>query len=399
MTLMAETIFKSAEHPNAAIAAKIAKIVDENWHDPAYRNSIIMALQAHVQETMWVHRHELQAIIHSEATKHSEKLRRGVMKAALSKRLQTVTKDGWSPDQARLHPRGASGRFGESHVQRPQGPSLVDEDMAAQMSASFTRRTEMGKPSKVKYTTIDKDGKIETHVPEAGKLPDKSNGRRVLHAENLGIDEPTTIGDNFYNVGLVLSGGDSEKAGQAGYAGAMADGVRAAVKAEGDWGTKLVSNLQMLDKLGAGKVPQAKAAIEIGKVVGQYGPEATQVLGPHARRARYRYTGVVAGPAQIDAVARSQRQDGESTQGFEARLALNLAQKLPTKSEHELLLKTGGTAPSEGYLLNKDAEGPSRNLPLGDNVPQTQPNGGAPGFVANTKFPYLETPYPGSPQQ
>ena len=47
---------------------------------------------------------------------------------------------------------------------------------------------------------------------------------------------------------------------------------------------------------------------------------------------------------------------------------------------------------SMGYLLTKDADAASRNVGLGDFVPQEQPNGnGSPGV-----FPYLETPYPGA---
>ena len=43
---------------------------------------------------------------------------------------------------------------------------------------------------------------------------------------------------------------------------------------------------------------------------------------------------------------------------------------------------------SMGYLLNKDADAASRNVPLGDYVPQEQ--------TISTVFPYLDTPFPGA---
>lgn len=137
---------------------------------------------------------------------------------------------------------------------------------------------------------------------------------------------------------------------------------------------------QLAETLGLGSSPKAQAAIQAGKMVGELGPEAEQVLGPGIRRAAYRYRGTErAKPDKeitmaLDATLRPVAQSGQHMSPEVIRSAITaprpaegtdetygspliraMQNRLPDQNLVDLHANSGRITPSEGILL--DAQG------------------------------------------
>lgn len=137
---------------------------------------------------------------------------------------------------------------------------------------------------------------------------------------------------------------------------------------------------QLAETLGLGNNAKAAAAIQAGKMVGELGPEAEQVMGPGIRRAAYRYRGTErAKPDKeitmaLDATLRPVAQSGKpltpelvraaitqprvaegSTDTYGSPLVRAMQKRLPDQSLVDLHANSGRITPSEGVLL--DAQG------------------------------------------
>lgn len=131
--------------------------------------------------------------------------------------------------------------------------------------------------------------------------------------------------------------------------------------------------------------PQAQIASQLGQFVGEFGPEAEKVLGPHVRRTAYRYRGIEKNPDKELLTTARQITEGQATAhlrdarlnvhrmgearaqairditpeakivGAERTGILYFQQKLPDINLSELQRKSGKIPPSEGIII--DAKG------------------------------------------
>lgn len=343
--------------------AKVGAQIMANLDDPEYRLALEMALVEHNNSMIEYHQVELQALLDQAAQGTHRRARRAFMRAAIKKRLVEVIKEeGFDPQKQR---RNADGRFGSRIGAKVQGSTdvLNDGKTAEDSLAAMVEGLDIPDNRKARvsaqFTIINSSGEVRTVIPPAGKVPKVGMNERVMAIKPRGVDKPIYLGDSVFDVANALG----MDAGQASMAGGIADDLRNLVRNQGGWGARLVGTSEIASKISTD--PSTVIAAKMMRAVGQHGPEATQVLGPHMRRVTYRYRGTEAAAEQYDPVARSGRQsttrpDGtterEATQGFEARLAGRLSEKLPSLAQIDVLLKTGSTPPSEGFLLDKNGK-------------------------------------------
>lgn len=126
-------------------------------------------------------------------------------------------------------------------------------------------------------------------------------------------------------------------------------------------GSKLLA-----DTVGPG-MPKTYAAAKFGEFVGQYGPEAEKVIGPHARKTAYRYRGTEKKPDSALVRSRNSVVEGISNGQDPAKMPAEMKQRasvqaatqylsnrLPSLSLSEIQRKSGKIPPSEGVIIDRD---------------------------------------------
>lgn len=140
------------------------------------------------------------------------------------------------------------------------------------------------------------------------------------------------------------------------------------------------------DKDGNSVLPRRlQAALQAGKVVGIYGPEAQNVIGPTADRAAYRYRGTERKPdrALLLSFESLHRNPGiksaedrreiaihgiETEQGWRPSGLLNyFKNRLPKAELNTLQTKSGVVPPSEGIVIDKDGKVVTQAIGYGDD--------------------------------
>ena len=134
-----------------------------------------------------------------------------------------------------------------------------------------------------------------------------------------------------------------------------------------------------------------KRALDVGRYVGEYGPEAEKVLGPSIRRSAYRYRGVEKTPdsAMIGAMSASTRGVANPDQARDALMKPKNIQvetgfgledrqqpspfiqywqgRLPDVDLVDLHVNSGAIAPSEGTIINRKGEVVTQAVGYGDD--------------------------------
>lgn len=168
-------------------------------------------------------------------------------------------------------------------------------------------------------------------------------------------------------------------------------------------------NEQMYGRLASGSRFLSQAAPPGGKVqqaalfaqfVGEHGPEAEQVIGPHARKAAYRYRGVTKTPDKVPldryntAVQSAKSRSADTTRMTMTQQAahrVSTERRAPTDAEvnagvselanwlfydsdakpkaglYNLQLAAGNTPPSEGFIIDRHGKVVSQAVGYGDD--------------------------------
>lgn len=387
--------------PDHEFAGLCAAQVHANWADPAYRNALTFALGTFIENEIWAHRHEYQAMVNHVAGQETDKVKRSIVKAYLGTKIQEIQKDVYDVRGNRhatngrfgsKGPRGGNGKTGLGGLARayalhqselrpsPDAPADMDGVAAYQRYATvppaeadarlaarlgdtvnaYSNRTGAQSPQGLHFTIEDKHGNERSAVSRDGKLPELEKDERVTEFKPIGIDQPITLGGNTFNL-LQALGSTPEGAGMA---AAIAQGLQQNAKVQGGHFARLHDASKTFYQIAGGATapPAAQAAAAMGVYVGKYGPEVSRVLGPHIRRYTYKYRGMIANPTQMSQTAKDGIQPGEDRAAFEQKLAIALASDdpakggisaIPTQAENNLLLQTGSTAPSHGFIVDR----------------------------------------------
>lgn len=356
---MTTTLFAKADVSpgfNHGLAEKAARQVYENWHDPAYRHGLMMALGAHVSDLLFEHHDELQEMLDIAAARESAKLKRAVAKAyvktAYGEVIYKATRS--DPDEEKKHPHGAGGRF-------------INSNWRPNINISWHGREPMAQEQRAQQ--MARVG----NVLASGKGPNQFS----LDAGGQVMDVAHALGAN---------------ADQAGSAGAIAahlhhqlisqgtyDPRTGAYRPEHDlkrtWGQRLVDASHALFHLFGGN--RGRGAYLVGKFVGTHGQAAVNALGPRFRRMFYRYKGSEQ-PVNVPMRAKTAKGGEISTEAYEKVLATHLAKEpkpdgsgglgaIPDLATARLALQSGRTVPSQGFILNKDGKVVSQAIGFGDD--------------------------------
>lgn len=386
-----QKVAKEAEQ-DLPFAGEAAATIHAHWDDPEYRNAFTMAFGTFIENMVWAHRHEWQALVNRVVEQQSSKVKRAVVKAYLASAVQEVQKDLYD-DRGNRH--GSDGRFGSKGSKKVTGLGglsrsmrglgfnheewahtgpgtstmgpISNEEAQARTAArigdtvnAYSRFSGEESPQGLHFTIEDDKGNERYAVSRDGKLPELEKHERVTAYKPIGIDKPITLGGSTFNLVQALGA----RPGVAGQAGALTQGIQSAAQAEGGHFGMLYDASQTFQKMSGGDhaPAAAQAAAAFGMYVGKHGPEVSRVLGPHLRRYTYKYRGMIANPQQQALVARNGIQPGETKPEFETKLVHTLASNnhedgglgaIPSAAENELLLSTGSTAPSHGFLLDR----------------------------------------------
>lgn len=355
-------------------AGTVAQQVYENWPDDEWRNAFLMALRQHIENQASYHKAELIGLYNAALKTVRTDGRRAIVKAYLHDALNEMVSKAneW---EERLHPRGQGGQF--TYSNREQQASLAAAMLHHQ--GGF-----YGGDQVWNFQVRRGSGKVENVEMSGGTLPKMRRGDRVLRVHQVsGVHAPTTDPGDAMNFAEALGANSA----QAGAAGAVVHEMSRQGKIQygpDSWFTRLESASETLHHAtqGRGGV-RVRTAIAMGKYVGKHGPEVSRVLGPHMRRFRYKYKGTEADPSQWTQVARSGRQsttkgEPEDIPAFREKLTRSLATEkgksgldglaaVPTASQAKIMLKTGSTAPSHGYILNAQGKVTSQAHGYGDD--------------------------------
>jgi hypothetical protein len=398
---------------NLDVAATAAQEVYDNWDNELWRNAFIFALGQHVANQIQFHQAEIQAALNEVVNNHAKKVKKSVAKAYVRAKLREVAKNqAHEPAGA---PGGHGGEFtpkkgpkyagslGDAtpqsnlgskvpgfNFQIPQRESLSGEpepsdrmrfaqgpqenlnaaqDHAMQIAHAYSNLTN-GRAQPIQYTIVNNKGdrRFETH--EWPGAPDVATHERISHIRGVGYvpSDDVTLGESSYNVAHALGASEA----RSGQAGAIADGLNQTIS-QREWGSRLTAASKVLFHAtnGVAGPQKVQTAVAVGHAVGRHGPEVTKVLGPHMRRYTYRYNGTEAAPTQYYDLAK-EKPDNVDKPTYEYMLSQQLANGrrkpvdpdnpngmteywggLPSDSEIELQLKSGGMPPSEGFLLDK----------------------------------------------
>lgn len=368
---------------NLDMAGKAAAEVYTNWPDDEWRNSFIMGLAQHIENQLVYHRAELQDLHDKAKSTVLKNGRRAIVKAYISDVMnEMVSKAGvFDPNK---HPRGARGRFSDSGqgeslgYDESYGNSDYDRQQSASLAASMLMASQKtvtdGQPAEFTIRN-SKNGKVRT-VTHTGKAPKLERHERIVQIRNMGPDNPLYARANDTVNMATLLGANKAQAGAAG-ATVQEMSRQGQIKYNQDGSTNWFGRLESASETlhHSTNDDRVRAAAAMGKYVGQYGPEASKTVGPHMRRMSYKYRGEAAPAAQWLSVARAGRQTDskgklEDKESFENKLALNLQMPkrtdgekntgglgaIPTEHQEDLLLRTGSTAPSHGFILNSRGE-------------------------------------------
>lgn len=366
---------------NTKIAGLAARDVYNNWGNAKWRNAFIMSVQDFCENQYEIHQKELHSRLAEGHAKVAKAARGAVLKSYLVEKSMKIEDyvradgthvGGYTRDGMRNHRTYASENMDQVAA------------MTAAMSAAYSQKVGGSQQQQVMYHIEDPQGRGRVDTPTAGYLPDLADGERVVRQTPVGFKAgPKDLGLGTVNL-LQAMGMNFHKAGSAGAAVQHMSNVgqsdnwykrleamsKVMVLATGEVGAGAVIGNKIGGKrgatIGAGIGTAAAVATALGEAVATHGPEVSRVLGPGIRKYAYRYRGQTTTPQQYSTTARDGRQtDGqggkESTRAFESRLAFTLASTdaekggisaIPSKAENELLLKTGSTAPSQGFLLD-----------------------------------------------
>lgn len=347
------------------VAGEIARDIYTNWDNDRWRNAFIMSLGSYCENQVMAHKEELEAMIHAAHTSTVDKARRAVVKSYLvskaSVRIDDYTRKG--PDGTRIHVEGYTQHRPGAARRVPVGDD--PQAAAAALLAAYNQRVAPDKQAAQHHVAYHISGPNGDHIAihNAGEAPHVAPDEEITHIQSLGIPDAKLSGHQAYNLATQLGA----NAAQAGSAGAVVQGVADAGKGK-DWFERLTSMSKALHYAtggGAGPVP-VQVATAMGQAVGQHGPEVARVLGPSIRRYSYKYRGMTAAPEQFSRVALDGRQaDGkgnkETNQAFERKLLGTLASTnrakgglgaVPTDEQNRLMLQSGATAPSQGFIID-----------------------------------------------
>lgn len=352
-------------------AGEVAAYVYTHWDDDLWRNAFLMALRQHIENQFVHHKAELQALYNKAVDTVQQQGRRAIVKAYINDALsELVEKAEW---EERLHPRNKTGEF--TYANREQQASLATAML-------HSRGGFYGDDQEWEFTIHRANGKVDRVPMTGGKLPRLRRGDRVVRARQItGVHAPFTGSDDTVHLAEALGA----NARQAGSAGAVVSEMSRQGRINygpNSWFTRLESASETMHEATSGLPFGAKTrvAIAMGKYVGKHGPEVSRVLGPHMIRARYKYKGTQADPSQWTQTARSGRQtdskgNPEDIAAYRERLTRNLAQTkakggldaVPTAAQTDLMLKSGNTPPSHGYILDSNGKVTSQAHGYGDD--------------------------------
>lgn len=346
---------------DTVLAGKIARDIYTNWDNVRWRNAFILSLGEFCENQVMAHKDELERMIRAAHVSTVDKARRAVVKSYLvskaSVKIDDYTKkDGTHVSGYTQHRPGAARRV-------PVGDD--PQAATAALLAAYNQRVAPDKQAGEHHVAYHIEGGPEPRIAihNAGDTPHLGPDEQITHVQSLGIPNATLSGHQAYNLATQLGA----NAAVAGSAGAVVQGVSDAGKGK-DWFDRLASLSKALHYAtggGAGPVP-VQVATAMGEAVGQHGAEVSRVLGPGVRRYSYKYRGMTASPEQVSEVARLGRTVDskgakETNQAFEHRLLLNLASSdkkngglgaIPNERENALMLQSGSTAPSQGFIVD-----------------------------------------------
>lgn len=145
------------------------------------------------------------------------------------------------------------------------------------------------------------------------------------------------------------------------------------------------------DEMGAGVGLKSKAAIQAGKLVGDFGPEAEKVFGPAIRRASYRYRGTErdVDTAMFQAIGDSIKGSKDPNDARDRLIVPRIEtinefgrdvevpvtskflkywqNRLPEASLVDLQTNSGAIAPSEGVILTREGRPVAQSIGYGDD--------------------------------
>jgi hypothetical protein len=339
------------------------------WDDPqegdAYKAKLLFAIQNISAFEIENHRKEIQDFLNRLHKATHSQLAKAIVKAYVDITVQAAREFGKETAYEREHRvrHGTGGRWVALGAgQYSQAKELSTAQLTAlgnAIGSSFSRHQE-GAKQKVRWQLRhERTGEVRTVDMDAGELPERRRGEKLIGGpRGLGVDtddEHLRFGPNLFNAGHAL-GMSPQRAGQLGDRGqAAANAFKRNWDDEGhahygnDTGRafRTISNASQALSDMAFNHPKAQIAAAVGRLVGDYGPEAEKVLGPHSRKVAYQYRGVERDPVDLP------KRGSMSAQQYHDALVGRISRTIPSTQIHQLNLASGYTAPSHGYILDK----------------------------------------------
>jgi hypothetical protein len=386
-------------------ARKAHADVMRRWDDPKegddFKAMLLCAIHSATAAQIEAHRSQIQAFLDDFHTKRSAVLSKAIIKTYVANAYQMAEEVGKDSSFERKHRRGFGGRFstmGQPHQLPPEhqvhgegyGPPGSREErvhrfargeygghrewgrrnLAAQQAllshaaayqAGAKRAGAQGQ--KTVWHFKDKRGRMRAQEFPAGKVPKPERGETLVGHRGAGIsgDEHLTMGGAVFNLAQELGAGPERAGTVGGDVGAGWDFANAwDAHTEKNYGNatgtgaafnRIEAGSKALQTI-ASNSPKAQVAAVVGRFVGKHGPEAEKVLGPHARKAAYKYRGV----ERLEHRDLPTRAEGMTPHQYHDKLVARISRHVPTLTVHELNLASGYTAPSHGYMLDSNGK-------------------------------------------
>lgn len=354
MERLSKRDFGAEDNPNFNLRAAIDTF---NWYMKSDRDEanvlLGMSISKSVKDAIADDYEDMQAALDNQFKERMELLEKSVTNGAISKSMSddavnaaaevvefykstyTTYERAANADRQR---RGAGGRFAPmgrtqinySHTQvrtptlansHAQAAAIPNRHAAGQYQAAYAEVAQAlqrfgGGDMHGQVTSVDRNGNtivrnVSGSTPEQflnpadfqGSSTERGNVKSVDWYDSPVLTGAGTYADPLSRSGLAMSQFNSGNV-EAGRVNPLESGTTRGMRRVGN-AADVVNNSGLADNAG----PKTRAALAAGKYVGDYGPEAEQVLGPHIRRSAYRYRGVERAPDKemIGAMAASTR--------------------------------------------------------------------------------------------
>lgn len=339
--------------------------VMRRWDDPKegddFKALLLHAIQNATAVEIDIHRKEIQKLLDDFNAYHTGEVAKALIRSYVSLHHEVakslVSKAPyWATERRNAGGEWTKGITGEA---QERGDAAAIAAHRALLAHVGTIASAMGANEAINYQIKNtKTGRVRTEVQSKNKVPHLKRNE-VLYGrprgEYQGADHDLTMGQHTFNLLQALG----MRAGPSGATGRVTD---AGMKFGNAWNDttnvnygndtgagfkRIRSGADALQTIAHGN-PKAQVAVAVGKLVGDYGPEAEKVLGPHARKTAYKFRGVERIPRDVP-----RQGDYASDEDYHDALVGRIAGHIPSREVHDLNLASGYTAPSHGFVRDK----------------------------------------------